>query len=86
MWLLIAAATVTYDQQTDTHTHTFTLCNERREKETGETTTLREYVIRYSNSYTDYRKILTENRVQHYETEIVSMNRAKQPRLSDRED
>ena len=86
MWLLIAAATVTYDQQTDTHTHTFTLCNERREKETGETTTLRECVIRYSNSHTDYRKILTENRVQHYETEIVSMNRAKQPRLNDRED
>ena len=43
-------------------------------------------MIRYSNSYTDYRKILTENRVQHYETEIVPMNRAKQPRLNDRED
>ena len=52
MWLLIAAATVIYVQQTETHTHThtFTLCNERREKETGETTTLRECVISYSNT------------------------------------
>ena len=86
MWLPTAAATTNDFEQTDTHTHTYPLCNEKREKGTGENTTLRERVIRYSSSYTDYRTILTENRVQHYETEIVSMNRAKQPRLNDRED